>query len=58
MPSAYHCIRCFEQQNKGQSEHESVKENMFETELPRVDSLNAGSHDPISDPIITQIQRC
>ena len=45
MPSAYHCIRCFEQQNKGQSEHESKKENMFETELPRVNSLNAGSHD-------------
>ena len=31
MPSAYHCIRCFEQQNKGQSEHESEKETMFET---------------------------
>ena len=47
MPSAYHCIRCFEQQNKGQSEHESEKENMFKTELPRVNSLSAGSHDPI-----------
>ena len=47
MPSAYHCIHCFEQQNKGQSEHESEKENMFETKLPRVGSLNAGSQDPI-----------
>ena len=47
MPSAYHCIRCFEQQNKGQSEHESEKENMFETKLPRVGSLNAGLQDPI-----------
>ena len=42
MPSAYHCIHCFEQQNKGQSEHESEKENMFETKLPRVGSLNVG----------------
>ena len=25
MPSGYHCIRCFEQQNKVQSEHESKK---------------------------------
>ena len=47
MTSAYHCIRCFEQQNKGQSEHESEQENMFETKLPRVGSLNAGSQDPI-----------
>ena len=46
MPSGYHCIHCFEQQNKVQSEHESEKENMFETKLPRVGSLNAGSHDP------------
>ena len=47
MPSACHCIRCFEQQNKGQSEHESEKENMFETKLLQAGSLNAGSQDPI-----------
>ena len=52
MPSGYHCIRCFEQQNKVQSEHESEKENMFKTKLPRVGSLYR-----FSDPIITQIQR-
>ena len=43
MPSAYHCIRCFEQQNKGQSKHKSEKENMFETKLPRVGSLNGSN---------------
>ena len=37
MPSAYNCIRCFEQRNEAQSE----KQNVFETKLERVGSLKS-----------------
>ena len=39
------------------SEHESEKENMFETKLPRGALLTLVHRIRFSDPIITQIQR-